>query len=61
MTNTAQEDAQFIAWWLDPANQQIRKELAQHKPELESWLSMVERKVQEKLSEHEAQGVAAKA
>ncbi len=44
-SESIQEDAQAVRFWLDPANQQVRKELAQHKPELESWLSIVGKKI----------------
>lgn len=57
MTNTTElkEEAESVAWWLDEKNSQARKELSQRRPELEAWLQMVERKVNEKLAEREAQ------
>ena len=47
------EEAQSVSWWLAPENAQARRELAERKPELEAWLSMVERKVAEKLAQVE--------
>ena len=62
MTNTTElkEVAESVAFWLDPANAEARKELEQRRPEFGMWLSMVQKKVQEKLAEREAQEVAAK-
>ncbi len=54
------EEAQAIAWWLADENAKARQELAQRRPELEAWLSMVQKKVQEKLAEIEARDVAVK-
>ena len=54
------EAAESVAFWLDEKNSQARKELAERRPELTAWLSMIEKKVQQKLAEHEAQEVAAK-
>ena len=47
------EAAEAVGFWLDPANNQARKELEQRNPPLGEWLSMVERKVAEKLAEVE--------
>lgn len=56
------EEAQSVAWWLDSQNAQARKELSERRPELAAWLSMVERKVKERLAQVEKeQEVAAKA
>ncbi|MCL4373921.1 hypothetical protein M1367_03535 [Candidatus Marsarchaeota archaeon] len=49
------EAAQSVSWWLAPENAQARRELAERRPELEAWLSMVERKVAEKLAQVEKQ------
>ena len=53
------EEAQAIAWWLDPANSGVRKELEDRRPELAAWLSMVEKKVQERLAEVEKEAMKA--
>ena len=45
--------ASAISWWLDEKNSQARKELEQRNPPLGQWLSMVERKVSEKLAQVE--------
>lgn len=55
-----QAEVQAVAFWLDEKNSQARKELSQRRPELAAWLSMVEKKVQQRLAEIEAQEVAAK-
>lgn len=55
-----QEEAQAVAFWLDPANTEARKELAERRSELGAWLAFVEKRVAEKLAEHEAQEVAVK-
>ena len=49
------EAAESVAFWLDEKNSQDRRELAERRPELEAWLSMVERKVAEKLAQVEKQ------
>ena len=54
------EEAQAISWWLSPENSEARRELEQRNPPLGEWLSMVEKKVQEKLAEQEAQEEGAK-
>jgi hypothetical protein len=54
------EAAEAVGFWLDPANNQARKELEQRNPPLGEGLSMVEKKVQEKLAEQEAQEEGAK-
>ena len=55
MMNTAElrEEAQAVSFWLDEKNSQARRELAQRRPELEAWLGMIERKVEEKLAQVE--------
>ena len=59
-TTELKESVEAISFWLDEKNSQARKELADRRPELEAWLSMVERKVDEKLKEvEEAQKEAA--
>ena len=50
-----QAEVQAVAFWLDEKNSQARKELSQRRPELAAWLSMVERKVAEKLAQVEKQ------
>ena len=50
-----EEEAQAVAWWIDPANSEARKELENRRPELAAWLSMIERKVEEKLAQVEKQ------
>lgn len=54
-----EEEAQAVAWWLDPANSEARKELADRRPELAAWLSMVERKVNERLAQVEKEAMKA--
>ena len=49
------EEAQSVAFWLDPANSQARKELEQRRPELEAWLRMVEARVNDELKRREEQ------
>ena len=49
------EEAQSVSWWLDEKNSQARKELEQRNPPLGEWLSMVEKRVNEKLKEVEKQ------
>ena len=53
------EQAAAIAWWIDPANSEARKELADRRPELAAWLSMVERKVNERLAQVEKEAMKA--
>ena len=48
-----QAEAQAVAWWLSDENKEARKELAERRPELAAWLSMVERKDAEKLAQVE--------
>jgi hypothetical protein len=55
------EEAQAVAFWLSPENQGARRELAERRPELGMWLSMVEKRVNEKLAEVEKEEVAMKA
>jgi hypothetical protein len=50
-----EEEAQAVAWWIDPANSEARKELENRRPELAAWLSMIERKVAERMAEIEGQ------
>ena len=54
-----EEEAQAVAWWIDPANSEARKELADRRPELAAWLSMVERKVNERLAQVEKEAMKA--
>ena len=49
------EEAQAISWWLSPENSEARRELEQRNPPLGHWLAMIEKKVQQKLTEIEAQ------
>ena len=49
------EAVDCISWWLDPVNSETRRQLAQHNPELAAWLDMIERKVNEKMKQAEAQ------
>jgi hypothetical protein len=51
--NELREEAQAVSFWLDEKNSQARKELEQRNPPLGQWLSMVERKVSEKLAQVE--------
>ncbi len=51
-----EEEAQSVAWWLDEKNSQARKELEQRQPELGQWLSMIEKRVDEKLAQVEQEG-----
>ena len=55
--NTAElrEEAQAVAFWLDPQNASARKELEQRRPELDLWLQKVEALVRQKLAEREVQ------
>ncbi len=48
-----QEEAQAVAFWLDPQNASARKELEQRNPILGEWLQMIECKVNEKLAQAE--------
>jgi hypothetical protein len=58
MRNTAElkEAAESVAFWLSPENAQARKELSSRRPELEAWLSMIERKVAERMAQVEQEG-----
>ena len=60
-TEELREEAQAIAFWLNPENASARRELEQRNPPLGQWLSMVQKKVEEKLEEREAQEVRTKA
>ena len=51
--NELKEEAQSVAWWRDPANSEARKELAERRPELAEWLSMVEARVDAELKRRE--------
>ena len=53
MESDIREAAEAVSFWLDPQNKEARRELAQRRPELEAWLSLIERKVNEKLAEVE--------
>ena len=57
MTSTEElkEQVQAVSWWLDPANSEARKELAERRPELAEWLSMVEARVDAELKRREEQ------
>ncbi len=58
MTNKiSQDEVDVVAWWLDPANSEARKQLAQHNPELAMWLDLVEAKVNERLKQAEGEMV----
>ena len=52
-TSGLRVEAEGVGWWLDPANKEARTRLAGRKPELELWLQMIERKVNEKLAQVE--------
>ena len=52
-TSGLRVEAEGVGWWLDHANKEARKQLAGRKPELELWLQMIERKVNEKLAQVE--------
>jgi hypothetical protein len=54
-TQEFQEAAESVSWWLSDENKEARRELEQRNPPLGQWLSMIEKKVQEKLAEIEAQ------
>ncbi len=60
MESDIREAVEALSFWLDEKNASARKELAQRRPELEAWLDMVQKKVQERMAEIEAQEVAAK-
>ena len=53
------EQVEAIAFWLDPANSQGRKELEQRNPPLGHWLALIEKKVQERLAEVEKEAMKA--
>ncbi len=57
-TKITPDEVEIVAWWLDPANAEARKQLREHNPELEAWLQMVEQKVNERLAQAEAQAKA---
>lgn len=49
------EEAQAISWWLAPENALARKELAERRPELAAWLSMIQARVDAELKRREEQ------
>lgn len=51
------EEAQAIAWWLADENKQARRELEQRNPPLGQWLSMVQKRVEEKLAQVEREAM----
>ena len=53
------KDAHAVFWWLSPENIEARKQLAEHRPELDLWLEKVEALAKARLAEIEAQEVAA--
>ena len=53
--NELREQVEAVGFWLDAKNSQARKELEQRNPPLGEWLSMVEKRVNEKLKEVEKQ------
>ena len=53
------ESAASVAWWLDPANSQARRELSERRPEMEAWLNMIQKKVEERLGQVEQEGLKA--
>ena len=57
MTSSAElrEAAEAVRFWLDPANTEVRRELEQRNPPLGQWLALIEKKVQQKLAEIEAE------
>ena len=61
MKTELKEEAKGVSWWLDPANKEARKQLAGRKPELELWLQMIEKKVNERLAEVETKAATTKA
>jgi hypothetical protein len=53
------EQVEAIAFWLDPANAEARRELSERRPELAAWLGMVERKVNERLAQVDKEAIKA--
>ena len=49
------ESAASVGWWLDPANSQARRELADRRPEMGAWLCMVEARAAAELERREEQ------
>lgn len=60
--NELREAAESVAWWLAPENAEARQELAERRPELGMWLSMIEARVDAELKRKaEQEEVRAKA
>ena len=53
MESDIREAVEALSFWLDEKNASARKELAQRRPELEAWLDMVQKKVQERMAQVE--------
>ena len=49
------ESVDAISFWLAPENALARKELAERRPELAAWLSMIQARVNAELKKREAQ------
>ena len=56
MESDIREAVEALSFWLDEKNASARKELAQRRPELEAWLDMVQKKVQERMAQVEQEG-----
>ena len=54
-TSGLRVEAEGVGWWLDPASKEARKQLSERNEALAAWLEMVEKKVQQKLAEIEAE------
>ena len=54
-----QEAVESVGWWLDAANSQARRELSERRPEMEAWLNMIQKKVEERLGQVEQEGLKA--
>lgn len=53
--NEILEQAEAIAFWLDPENAEARRQLAERRAELGMWLSIVEARVNAELKKREEQ------
>ena len=49
------EQVGAISWWLADENKEARRELAERRPELAAWLSLVEARVNDELKRREEQ------
>jgi hypothetical protein len=43
------DDVATISWWLSPENAKSREALAEHRPELDQWLSKVQEVVEARM------------